>query len=269
MLWDIFPAAQPCLPSLWSSRRSQFWLRILTAFVCFPSSIRRYGRCTRRPKHPSGQVTKVTMFMFCIGYVSCVDIWWDKLLRSTSRDRLGVSSIWIYTYTRLHVGVTCLIRVAIYIGAMFHALIEVIFSCGIALTCSGSTMCAAEEVDLSADSKHWEILSDNERHFISHVLAFFAASDGIVLENLAVRFMKEIQVPEARAFYGFQIAIENIHSGTTLYPCNVSFKKLFLSWILLTSRYCTTAQNNFRYSGCWNCADDIIFHHVQRCTVCC
>lgn len=71
---------------------------------------------------------------------------------------------------------------------------------------------AAEEVDLSADIKHWESLSDNERHFISHVLAFFAASDGIVLENLAVRFMKEIQIPEARAFYGFQIAIENIHS---------------------------------------------------------
>jgi len=57
---------------------------------------------------------------------------------------------------------------------------------------------AAEEVDLSADSKHWEALSDNERHFISHVLAFFAASDGIVLENLAVRFMKEIQIPEVR-----------------------------------------------------------------------
>uniref|UniRef100_A0A7I4CRN2 Uncharacterized protein n=1 Tax=Physcomitrium patens TaxID=3218 RepID=A0A7I4CRN2_PHYPA len=70
----------------------------------------------------------------------------------------------------------------------------------------------AEEVDLSADLKHWEALTDNERHFISHVLAFFAASDGIVLENLAVRFMKEIQIPEARAFYGFQIAIENIHS---------------------------------------------------------
>ncbi|KAG6553498.1 hypothetical protein Mapa_004410 [Marchantia paleacea] len=70
----------------------------------------------------------------------------------------------------------------------------------------------AEEVDLSEDSKQWELLSDNERHFISHVLAFFAASDGIVLENLAIRFMKEIQIPEARAFYGFQIAIENIHS---------------------------------------------------------
>ncbi|MCO5551625.1 hypothetical protein L7F22_005130 [Adiantum nelumboides] len=70
----------------------------------------------------------------------------------------------------------------------------------------------AEEVDLSSDQHHWEGLHNDEKHFISHVLAFFAASDGIVLENLAVRFMKEIQVPEARAFYGFQIAIENIHS---------------------------------------------------------
>ena len=70
----------------------------------------------------------------------------------------------------------------------------------------------AEEVDLGGDIKHWEGLNDNERHFISHVLAFFAASDGIVNENLGVRFLKEVQVPEARAFYGFQIAIENIHS---------------------------------------------------------
>ncbi|KHN09932.1 Ribonucleoside-diphosphate reductase small chain [Glycine soja] len=69
----------------------------------------------------------------------------------------------------------------------------------------------AEEVDLSQDLRHWDSLSDGERHFVSHVLAFFAASDGIVLENLAGRFTKEIQIPEARAFYGFQIAIENIH----------------------------------------------------------
>ena len=54
---------------------------------------------------------------------------------------------------------------------------------------------AAEEVDLSADMKHWDSLSSDERHFISYVLAFFATSDGIVLENLAVRFMKEVQVP--------------------------------------------------------------------------
>ncbi|MEB3205762.1 MAG: ribonucleoside-diphosphate reductase small subunit [Vampirovibrionales bacterium] len=70
----------------------------------------------------------------------------------------------------------------------------------------------AEEVDLSTDIEHWRALSDNERYFISHVLAFFAASDGIVNENLASRFSTEVQIPEARCFYGFQIAIENIHS---------------------------------------------------------
>ncbi len=70
----------------------------------------------------------------------------------------------------------------------------------------------AEEVDLGGDVKHWEALSADERHFIKHVLAFFAASDGIVSENLAVRFMREVQLPEARAFYGFQIFIEQVHS---------------------------------------------------------
>jgi ribonucleoside-diphosphate reductase beta chain len=70
----------------------------------------------------------------------------------------------------------------------------------------------AEELDLSKDRKDWDALNANERHFISHVLAFFAASDGIVNENLAMNFMKEVQWPEARCFYGFQIAIENIHS---------------------------------------------------------
>ncbi|KHJ39007.1 ribonucleoside-diphosphate reductase subunit beta [Pedobacter glucosidilyticus] len=72
----------------------------------------------------------------------------------------------------------------------------------------------AEEIDLSADQKDWENLNDGERHFISHILAFFAASDGIVNENLAVNFMSEVQVPEARCFYGFQIMMENIHSET-------------------------------------------------------
>lgn len=72
----------------------------------------------------------------------------------------------------------------------------------------------AEEIDLSGDLKDWESLNDGERHFISHVLAFFAASDGIVNENLAVNFMREVQVPEARCFYGFQIMMENIHSET-------------------------------------------------------
>merc|ERR1740121_3048474 len=72
----------------------------------------------------------------------------------------------------------------------------------------------AEEIDLSQDNKDWERLADSERHFVKHVLAFFAASDGIVLENLAAQFSTEVQVPEARAFYGFQIAMENIHSET-------------------------------------------------------
>ena len=71
-----------------------------------------------------------------------------------------------------------------------------------------------EEIDLSKDLTHWNGLDKDERHFISMILAFFAASDGIVLENLAQRFMSEIQVSEARAFYGFQIAMENIHSHT-------------------------------------------------------
>ncbi len=71
----------------------------------------------------------------------------------------------------------------------------------------------AEELDLSEDLVHWEKkLNDDERRFISYVLAFFAASDGIVNENLAVNFMREVQYPEARMFYGFQAAIENIHS---------------------------------------------------------
>ncbi|HRO70916.1 MAG TPA: ribonucleoside-diphosphate reductase small subunit [Chitinophagaceae bacterium] len=72
----------------------------------------------------------------------------------------------------------------------------------------------AEEIDLSGDMKDWNGLNDGERHFISHVLAFFAASDGIVNENLAVNFMSEVQLPEARCFYGFQIMMENIHSET-------------------------------------------------------
>jgi ribonucleoside-diphosphate reductase subunit M2 len=72
----------------------------------------------------------------------------------------------------------------------------------------------AEEIDLSKDSSHWESLSKEEQYFISMILAFFAASDGIVLENLASRFMNDVQVSEARAFYGFQIAMENIHSET-------------------------------------------------------
>jgi ribonucleoside-diphosphate reductase beta chain len=73
----------------------------------------------------------------------------------------------------------------------------------------------AEEIDLSTDTNDWENkLNDDERYFIKNVLAFFAASDGIVNENLAVNFMNEVQYPEARCFYGFQIMMENIHSET-------------------------------------------------------
>jgi ribonucleoside-diphosphate reductase subunit M2 len=71
-----------------------------------------------------------------------------------------------------------------------------------------------QEIDLSKDINDWQTLNHNEQFFISMILAFFAASDGIVLENLAQRFMSEIQLAEARAFYSFQIAMENIHSHT-------------------------------------------------------
>jgi len=69
-----------------------------------------------------------------------------------------------------------------------------------------------EEVDLSKDMNHWVQLNKDEQHFIKNILAFFAGSDGIVLENLALRFMSEIKCSEAICFYGFQIAMENIHS---------------------------------------------------------
>ncbi len=75
-----------------------------------------------------------------------------------------------------------------------------------------SSFWTAEEIDLASDATHWKQLSDNDRYFIKHVLAFFAASDGIVNENLAMNFANEVQIPEARCFYGFQIAMENIHS---------------------------------------------------------
>ena len=91
----------------------------------------------------------------------------------------------------------------------------------------------AEEIDLSKDIQHWKTLNDDEKHFIKHVLAFFAASDGIVLENLGQRFMSEVQLAEARATYGFQIMMENIHSETysllidTLVKDNTEKMKLF------------------------------------------
>lgn len=91
----------------------------------------------------------------------------------------------------------------------------------------------AEEIDLSQDLKDWDTMNEGEQHFIKHVLAFFAASDGIVNENLAVNFMSEVQLPEARCFYGFQIMMENIHSETyallidTYIKDNVEKNKLF------------------------------------------
>lgn len=71
-----------------------------------------------------------------------------------------------------------------------------------------------EEIDLSTDIVQWDKLNSDEQHFIKHTLAFFAASDGIVNENIVLNLMKDVQIPEARCFYGFQIAIENIHSET-------------------------------------------------------
>ena len=72
----------------------------------------------------------------------------------------------------------------------------------------------AEEIDLLPDLADWKKLNDNERHFISHVLAFFASSDSIVTENLATRFYNDVTIPEARCFYSYQMAIEGIHSET-------------------------------------------------------
>ncbi len=86
-----------------------------------------------------------------------------------------------------------------------------------------------EEVDLGEDLNHWKNkLNDKERTFIGYVLAFFAASDGIVNENLAGKFMMDVQIPEARCFYGFQIAIENVHAEmySTLIETYIKDKKL-------------------------------------------
>ena len=80
---------------------------------------------------------------------------------------------------------------------------------------SEASFWTAEEIDLSQDIIDWEEkLNNDERHFIKHVLAFFAASDGIVNENLAVNFLSEVQYTEAKFFYGFQVMMENIHSET-------------------------------------------------------
>lgn len=79
---------------------------------------------------------------------------------------------------------------------------------------SESLFWTAEEIDLSGDLNHWKKLNDDEKYFIKHILAFFAASDGIVNENLAARFYQDVKIPEARAFYTMQMLIESIHSET-------------------------------------------------------
>jgi len=79
---------------------------------------------------------------------------------------------------------------------------------------SQASIWTAEEVDLASDMQDWEKLNDDEKYFIKNVLAFFAASDGIVNENLVERFSQEVQLTEAKFFYGFQVMIENVHSET-------------------------------------------------------
>uniref|UniRef100_A0A8C5FH14 Ribonucleotide reductase M2 b n=1 Tax=Gadus morhua TaxID=8049 RepID=A0A8C5FH14_GADMO len=97
-----------------------------------------------------------------------------------------------------------------------------------------------EEVDLSKDFAHWNKLKPDEKHFLSHILAFFAASDGIVNENLVQRFSQEVQIPEARSFYGFQILIENVHSEMYTHclnklPTVECLAKLWFSFFLIFS----------------------------------
>ena len=77
-----------------------------------------------------------------------------------------------------------------------------------------ATFWTVEEINFGGDMEHWAKLNDNEKHFIKHVLAFFAGTDGIVMENLAQRFMSEIKIPEAKNFYAYQIFIEGVHSET-------------------------------------------------------
>ncbi|KAJ0677302.1 putative oxidoreductase [Helianthus annuus] len=99
-----------------------------------------------------------------------------------------------------------------YLYMMCLCLLQVIVISVMFLLFGGCFFGSAEEVDLSLDVQQWQNLTESEKQFISHILAFFAASDGIVLENLAARFLNDVQIPEARAFYGFQIAMENVHS---------------------------------------------------------
>src|SRR3954466_577909 len=107
----------------------------------------------------------------------------------------------------------------------------------------------AEEVDLSKDLNDWEFrLNENEKYFVSHILAFFAASDGIVNENLVERFSNDVQIPEARCFYGFQVMMENIHSEMYSLLIDSYIKepaqRTYLFNAIDTSKF---------YTGCFNC----------------
>ena len=87
-----------------------------------------------------------------------------------------------------------------------------------------ASLWTTEEIDLTTDTTDWDHLTNNERHFISHVLAYFAASDGIINENLGSNFATEVTSPEARCFYGFQTAVENNYSKTYLLLINTYIK---------------------------------------------
>jgi ribonucleotide reductase beta subunit family protein with ferritin-like domain len=113
----------------------------------------------------------------------------------------------------------------------------------------------AEEIDLSKDLHDWNNrLNDDERYFVSHVLAFFAASDGIVNENLVERFSGEVQIPEARCFYGFQIMMENIHSETYSLLIDTYIKeqaqRTYLFNAIETSRF--TCPIQFHFLTCYS-----------------
>jgi len=96
----------------------------------------------------------------------------------------------------------------------------------------------------------WHNLNDNEQHFVSHVLAFFAAADGIVNENLVERFAQEVQIPEARFFYGFQIAMENIHSET--------YSLLIDTYVKDAATRCDQEAHRFSDVGCAVCCRVIV-----------
>ena len=126
-----------------------------------------------------------------------------------------------------------------------------------------------EEVDLSQDARDWEKLTPDEKHFVSHVLAFFAASDGIVLENLAARFMADVVAPEARAFYGFQIAIENVHSEMyslllEAYIKDPTERARLLDAVHTVPAVAKKARWAMRWR-CWSaCTDRLLFSNCSR-----